>query len=76
MGILLPSGGYIDIDVNQSAGEIYFYYDGVRVPNADVEIIAADFGINTYRVLIQDPNKPKRRVAPPCLWRETWLWFV
>ena len=50
------SGGYIDIDVNQSAGEIYFYYDGVRVPNSDVEVIAAEFGINTYRVLIQNPN--------------------
>ena len=50
------SGGYIDIDVNQSAGEIYFIYDGVRVPSADVEIIAAEFGINTYRVLIQNPN--------------------
>ena len=50
------SGGYIDIDVNQSAGEVYFYYDGVRVPNTDVQIIAAEFGINTYRVLIQNPN--------------------
>ena len=29
------SGGYIDIDVNQSAGEVYFYYDGVRVPNTE-----------------------------------------
>jgi hypothetical protein len=50
------SGGYIDIDVNQSAGGVYFYYDGVRVPNTDVEVIAAEFGINTYRVLIQNPN--------------------
>ena len=50
------TGGYIDIDVNQSAGAIYFYYDGVRVPNTDVEVIAAEFGINTYRVLIQNPN--------------------
>ena len=50
------SGGYIDIDVNQSAGDIYFIYDGVRVPSTDVEIIAAEFAINTYRVLIQNPN--------------------
>ena len=50
------SGGYIDIDVNQNAGDVYFYYDGVRVPNTDVEVIAAEFGINTYRVLIQNPN--------------------
>ena len=50
------SGGYIDIDVNQSAGDIYFIYDGVRVPSSDVEIIAAEFAINTYRVLIQNPN--------------------
>lgn len=50
------TGGYIDIDVNQSAGAVYFYYDGVRVPNTDVEVIAAEFGINTYRVLIQNPN--------------------
>jgi surface protein len=50
------SSGHIDIEVNQSAGEVYFYYDGVRVPNTDVEVIAAEFGINTYRVLIQNPN--------------------
>ena len=50
------SGGYIDVDVNQNAGDVYFYYDGVRVPNTDVEVIAAEFGINTYRVLIQNPN--------------------
>ena len=49
------SGGYIDIDVNQSAGEIFFQYNGVRVPSADISIIAAEFGINTYRVLISSP---------------------
>jgi hypothetical protein len=49
------SGGYIDIDVNQSAGEIFFQYNGVRVPSADINIIAAEFGINTYRVLISSP---------------------
>ena len=49
------SGGYIDIDVNQSAGEVFFYYDGVRVQNSDVNIIAAEFGINTHRVLISNP---------------------
>ena len=49
------SGGYIDIDVNQSAGEIFFHYNGVRVPSADISIIAAEFGINTYRVLISSP---------------------
>ena len=50
------SGGYININVNQSAGDVYFYYDGVRVPSTDVEVIAAEFGINTYRVLIHNPN--------------------
>ena len=49
------SGGYIDIDVNQSAGEVFFYYDGVRVQSSDVNIIAAEFGINTHRVLISNP---------------------
>jgi hypothetical protein len=49
------NGGYIDIDVNQSAGQVYFYYDGVRIPNSDVTIIAAEFGVNTHRVLITTP---------------------
>ena len=49
------TGGYIDIDVNQSAGEVYFYYDGVRIPSADISIVAAEFGINTHRVLITAP---------------------
>jgi hypothetical protein len=49
------TGGYIDIDVNQSAGEVYFYYDGVRIPSSDISIIAAEFGINTHRVLIAAP---------------------
>ena len=49
------TGGYIDIDVNQSAGEVYFYYDGVRIPSSDISIIAAEFGINTHRVLITEP---------------------
>ena len=49
------SGGYVDIDINQSAGSISFFYNGVRVPNTDVDIIAAEFGINTYRVLIAAP---------------------
>ena len=49
------TGGFIDIDVNQSAGSIYFYYDGVRIPSTDVSIIAAEFGINTHRVLITAP---------------------
>ena len=49
------TGGYIDIDVNQSAGEVYFYYDGVRIPSSDISIIAAEFGINTHRVLISAP---------------------
>ena len=49
------SGGYIDIDVNQSAGQIFFKYDGVIVPSSDVSIIASEFGVNTYRVLISAP---------------------
>ena len=49
------TGGFIDIDVNQSAGSIYFYYDGVRIPSTDVSIIAAEFGVNTHRVLITAP---------------------
>ena len=49
------TGGYIDIDVNQNAGEVYFYYDGVRIPSSDISIIAAEFGINTHRVLIAAP---------------------
>jgi hypothetical protein len=49
------TGGYIDIDVNQSAGEVYFYYDGVRIPSTDISIVAAEFGINTHRVLITAP---------------------
>jgi len=49
------SGGYIDIDVNQSAGQIFFKYDGVIVPSSDVSVIASEFGVNTYRVLISAP---------------------
>ena len=50
------SAGYINIKVNQSAGDVYFYYDGVRVPNTHVELIAIEFVVYTYRVLIQNPN--------------------
>jgi PKD repeat protein len=49
------SGGYIDIDVNQSAGQIFFKYDGIIVPSSDVSVIASEFGVNTYRVLISAP---------------------
>ena len=49
------SGGYIDVELNQDAGNVYFRYNGVRVDGDNVQIIAAEFGINTYRILIENP---------------------
>ena len=66
------SGGYIDIDVNQSAGDTLIY-DGVRVPSTDVEIIAAEFAINTYRVLIQNQTVIALLKFEMLLVAELWL---
>ena len=54
------SDGTIDIELNHANSEVYFYYDGVRVPNTDVEVIETINGenniCNLYTARLRDAD--------------------
>jgi len=51
----VESSGYIDIDVNATSENIYFYYDGNRIPDTDISILAETFAATRYRLNILNP---------------------
>lgn len=52
----VESSGYIDIDVNATSENIYFYYDGNRISDTDISILAETFAATRYRLNILNPS--------------------
>lgn len=51
----LESSGTIDLDVRATSEVLYFYYNGVKVPDTNVAVIAENFNEKRYRLSIVSP---------------------
>lgn len=51
----LENSGTIDLDVRATSEVLYFYYNGVKVPDANVSVIAENFSEKRYRLSIVNP---------------------
>ena len=51
----VSSSGYIDLDVNATAANVYFYYNTNRVPDINVSIISETFAATRCRINILNP---------------------
>ena len=51
----VSSSGYIDVDVNATTANVYFYYNTNRVPDINVSIISETFAATRYRINILNP---------------------
>ena len=51
----LENSGTIDLDVRAASDELYFYYNGVKVPDTNVAVIDENFNEKRYRLSIINP---------------------
>jgi hypothetical protein len=51
----LENSGTIDLDVRATSELLYFYYNGVKVPETNVSVIAENFSEKRYRLSITSP---------------------